>query len=82
MVFCDFNFLIMKKKILLIIGIILTLISLFYFIRLVYFLINSYVFTNYGYGILFGKFIILLIGILFIYLGTKKRKAHNNVQKQ
>jgi len=65
----------MKKKILLIIGIILTLISLFYFIKLIYFIMNSYEFTNYGYGILIGKFIILLIGILFIYLGTKKRKS-------
>ncbi len=62
------------KYILLIIGILLILISLFYFSKLIYYIIHSYELTNFGYGILVGKIIILIVGISLIYFGIKKKK--------
>ena len=63
------------KKIILILGILFTAFSLFYFVRLIYFLINHYQLSDYGYGILVGKFVILLIGIFLIYFDLKRRSV-------
>jgi len=62
------------KNLLIIIGAILLTIALFYFFRLTYYLINSFEFTNYGYGVLTGKILILIIGVVFMYLGIKMKK--------
>ncbi len=63
------------KKFLTITGIILIAISLYYFIRLANLLLNSYELTGYGYGLLAGKVIILLAGILLLYFGIKMKKS-------
>ncbi len=61
------------KKIVLIIGIILSSIGIFQGGR--YFLdYNSL--SQYGKGFVWGSLIILLIGILFIYFGLRKKKTN------
>ena len=62
------------RKLLTIAGVLLIAIALFYFFRLVYYLLNSFEFTNFGYGILTGKILLLLIGIVVLYLGIKMKK--------
>lgn len=69
------------RKLLIIAGILLITISSFYFLRLVYYLLNSYEFTNYGYGILTGKILILVTGVVFLYLGIRMKKKQKNLNK-
>jgi len=65
-------------KFLILTGIILIAIALFYFFQLAYYLSNSFDFTNYGYGILTGKVLILIAGIIFLYLGVKIKKKQKS----
>lgn len=62
------------KYIFIIAGSILVLISLVYFAKLIYYLINDYAFTNYGYGILVGRTILFFAGVLLVYFGIKRKK--------
>jgi len=58
-------------KLLMLFGVILVTIGLFYFLQLAYYLFNSFEFTNYGFGVLSGKILILTIGVIFLYFGIK-----------
>ena len=62
-------------KVLVIAGIFFIALALFYFIKLAYYLINSYEFTDYGYGVLTGKAIFLIIGTLLLWFGFKMKKT-------
>lgn len=62
------------KKLLIIAGVILIAVALFYFFRLAYYLLCSFEFTNYGYGILTGKILLLIVGIVFLFSGIKMKK--------
>ena len=62
------------KVILIGLGIIFTAISLIYFFRLLFYIAYSYQLTDFGYGVLVGKSIFLIAGILLIYFGIKKKK--------
>ena len=62
------------KFILIASGVVLTLISLVYFFRLIFYIGNSYQITDFGYGILVGKTIFMIVGILLIYFGIRKKK--------
>jgi hypothetical protein len=63
------------KTFLIVVGAIIILISLPYFFRIVYLLFyNTYEFTNFGYGILAGRIIMLIAGFLLLYLGVKYKK--------
>ncbi len=68
-------------KFLILAGVFFTAIPVFYFLRLAYYLLNSFEFTNYGYGILTGNLILLITGVLFLHFGIKlkrnKKPAHN-----
>ena len=67
---------IIMKRVFIITGIILILISIIYFTKLFYYIFNSFVLTDFGYGVLVGRIIILLLGITFIYLGLKRNKNY------
>ena len=60
------------KKLALIIGIISSLIGFFQVVR---YLFDYNVLTQYGKGYVWGSILLLLIGILLIYLGLRKRKT-------
>ena len=62
------------KKVLLVLGFTLVIISIYYLFNLIIYLQKSYDITNYGYGILTGKIILLIIGIFLIYFGFKNGK--------
>ena len=61
-------------KFLIIAGVFFAAMALFYFLRLAYYLLNSFEFTNYGYGVLTGNVILLIAGVLFVYFGIKMKK--------
>jgi hypothetical protein len=61
------------KTLLIVVGALLIITSLYYFARLIFLLLNSYEFTDYGFGILAGRFILLALGILLLYLGIKRK---------
>lgn len=70
-------------KFLITVGALLLVIALYYFIMLIYYLSNSYGFSEYGLGILVGKTLIFLTGIVFVYIGwkqNKKRKFHKELK--
>ncbi len=58
-------------KLLILFGVILVTIALFYFLQLAYYLLNSFEFTNYGFGVLSGNILLLTIGVIFLYFGIK-----------
>lgn len=60
------------KKLALIIGIISSLLG---FVQVIRYLFDYNVLTPYGKGYVWGSISLLLIGILLIYLGLKKRKT-------
>lgn len=62
------------KYLLITLGVVLISNALIYFIKLPSLLSKSYEFTDFGYGILAGKFILLLLGITLFVLGIKKKK--------
>ncbi len=68
-------------KFLIIAGVIFATMAVFYFLRLAYYLLNSFEFTNYGFGVLTGKIILLITGVVMVYFGIKmnknKKTAHN-----
>ena len=69
------------RTLIIIVGVLLIAVALFYFLRLAYYLINSFEFTDYGYGVLTGKILLLIIGVVILYIGIKmkkKQKAHKN----
>lgn len=68
-------------KLLAMTGVLLIGVALFYFLKLASYLLNSYEFTDYGYGILTGKILILISGIILLYLGfniKKKQKSQKH----
>jgi len=62
------------SKLLIALGVILITIAVFYFIQLAYNYLNYFEFTNYDYGVLTGKILIFLIGLLAFYFGIKTKK--------
>lgn len=69
------------RTLIIIVGVLLIALAFFYFLRLAYYLINSFEFTDYGYGVLTGKILLLIIGVVILYIGIKmkkKQKAHKN----
>ena len=62
------------KLIMLIIGIVLILASLISMIQ--YVPIYSEL-SEFEKGVVFGKSLIFLLGVLFIYIGLRKKKNHN-----
>jgi len=60
------------KKVALIIGIVLSLIGLFQGGR---YFFDYNILTQYGKGYVWGSVLLLLIGILLIYFGLKKKKT-------
>jgi hypothetical protein len=61
------------KILFIILGAILTLSSLYYFYGLIELLSISYEFTGYGYGILAGRSFLLILGIVLLYLGFRRK---------
>jgi hypothetical protein len=55
-------------------GILIITLSSVYFFKLAYLLYNSYEFTDFAYGILAGRIIVLAAGILLLYFGIKMKK--------
>ncbi|MFK7981842.1 MAG: hypothetical protein AB8G86_17810 [Saprospiraceae bacterium] len=66
------------KKTLLIVGILITLISLFSILPYIF---DYSDLSKYGKGYITGKVLLLLIGIALIVIGKKKKPAHNRVGK-
>jgi len=62
------------KYLLILLGAVFTITSLYYFIKLIYYLLKSFEITDYGYGILVGNIIILIIGGALLYFGIKRKK--------
>jgi len=65
------------RKLLIVAGILLIILALYYFFRLTYYLLNSFEFTNYGYGILIGKILLFIIGVVLLYSGIKMKKKQD-----
>ncbi len=59
-------------------GVVLIILALFYLLRLAYYLYHSFEFTDYGYGILSGKLLILASGVLLVYFGIKAKKKQRS----
>ena len=59
-------------------GVFLIILALFYLLRLSYYLYQSFEFTEYGYGILSGKLLILASGVLLVYFGIKAKKKEGS----
>ena len=65
------------KKVALIIGVVLSLIGFFQGFR---YFFDYNTLTHYGKGYVWGSIFLLIIGLVLIYFGFKRRKpAHNNV---
>ena len=68
-------------KLLILTGVVLTGVALFYFLKLAIYLLNSYEFTDYGYGVLTGKIGLLIVGLILLYLGFKMKKKQKHPQQ-
>jgi len=67
------------KKVLLYAGIVLCLIGIF---PLIQYLLDYKQLSDYGKGFIWGKGLIILVGICLIFLSKKKKNpAHNSVRR-
>ena len=63
------------KYVVIIAGAILVVSALIYFVRLLTYLLESYEFTEFGFGILAGRVVMLVIGALLIRWGIRMKQA-------
>ena len=68
-------------KLLILTGVLITGVALFYFFKLATYLLNSYEFTDYGYGVLTGKIGLLIVGVTLLYFGFKMKKKQKRLQQ-
>jgi hypothetical protein len=68
------------KYLLIIVGMIVLLFPLVYFVRIIHFLsMGAYRFTAYGQGMLAGNILLLLLGAFLLFLGLKKKKKGQGI---
>ncbi len=62
------------RKMLIFIWFTLIAIALLYYLQLAYYLLYSYKLTNYGFGLLIGKILILVFGVMILNSFIKIKK--------